>query len=71
MWTDRIGVKMSLGRLVTADGSFGGRIVWVELSRGRFVGGRIQAPQYQHLLCRQNITLLQLDTKREFSVLFH
>jgi hypothetical protein len=40
-WTDRIGVKMSLGRIVTADGSLGGRIVWVELSHGRFVGGRI------------------------------
>jgi hypothetical protein len=40
-WTDRIGVRMSLGRIVTADGSLGGRIVWVKLSRGRFVGGRI------------------------------
>jgi hypothetical protein len=40
-WTDRIGVKMSLGRIVTADGSLGGWIVWVELSHGRFVGGRI------------------------------
>jgi hypothetical protein len=40
-WTDRIGVRMSQGRIVTADGSLGGRIVWVELSRGRFVGGQI------------------------------
>jgi hypothetical protein len=40
-WTGRIGVRMSQGRIVTADGMLGGRIVWVELSRGRFVGGRI------------------------------
>ncbi len=39
--TDRIGVRMSQGHIVTADGSLGGRIVWVELSRGRFVSGRI------------------------------
>jgi hypothetical protein len=32
---------MSQGRIVTVDGSLGGRIVWVEMSRGRFVGGRI------------------------------
>ncbi len=38
---DRMGVKMSQGRIVTADSSLGGRIVWVELLRGRFVGGRI------------------------------
>ncbi len=40
-WMDRIGVRMSQGRIVTADGSLGGQIVWVELSRSRFVGGRI------------------------------
>ncbi len=40
-WMDRIGVRMSQGPIVTADGSLGGWIVWVELSRGRFVGGRI------------------------------
>ncbi len=40
-WTDRLGVRMSQGCIVTADGSLGGQIVWVELSRGRFVSGRI------------------------------
>ncbi len=35
------GVRMSQGQLVTADGSLGGRIVWVKLSRGQFIGGRI------------------------------
>jgi hypothetical protein len=40
-WTDCIGVRMSLGPIVTANSSLGGQIVWVELSRGRFVGGRI------------------------------
>jgi hypothetical protein len=40
-WMDRIGVRMSQGHIVTTDGSLGGWIVWVELSRGRFVGGRI------------------------------
>ncbi len=35
------GVRMSRGQIVSADGSLDGRIVWVELSRGRFVGGRI------------------------------
>jgi hypothetical protein len=32
---------MSQGWIVIAGGSLGGRIVWVEMSRGRFVGGRI------------------------------
>ncbi len=41
MWTDRIGGQMSQGRIVTADGLLGGRLVWVEMSHGRFVGGRI------------------------------
>jgi hypothetical protein len=42
-----MGVRMSQGRIVTADGSLGGRIVWVELSRGWFVGGQIVlAPGY-------------------------
>jgi hypothetical protein len=40
-WTDHLGVRMSQRRIVTAQGSLGGQIVWVELSRGRFVGGRI------------------------------
>jgi hypothetical protein len=35
------GVKRSPGHIVTADSSLGGRTVWVEKSRGRFVGGRI------------------------------
>jgi hypothetical protein len=30
-WTDRAGVRMSQGQIVTADGSLGGRIVWVEV----------------------------------------
>jgi hypothetical protein len=29
------------GAIVSAGGSLGGRIVWVKMSRGRFVGGRI------------------------------
>ncbi len=33
--------KNSQGQIVTADSSWGGRIVWVELLHGRFVGGRI------------------------------
>jgi hypothetical protein len=41
MWTDRIGGQMSQGRIVTADGLLGGRLVWVEMLRGRFVGGWI------------------------------
>jgi hypothetical protein len=40
-WTNHIGVRMSQGQIVTADGLFGGGIVWIELLRGRFVGGRI------------------------------
>jgi hypothetical protein len=40
-WTDRIGVRMSQRRIVIADSSLSGRIVWVELSRGRFVVGQI------------------------------
>ncbi len=54
-WTDRIGVRLSQGQIVTADGSLGGRIVWVKLSCGRFVGGRIvcgptQTPISQHIV---------------------
>ncbi len=46
-WTDRTGVRMSQERIVTAGGLLGGRIVWVEMSRGRFVGGRIvKAPEF-------------------------
>jgi hypothetical protein len=38
---DHTGVRMSKGQIVTADGSLGGLIVWVESLRGWFVGGRI------------------------------
>jgi hypothetical protein len=43
---------MRQGRIVTADGLLGGQIVWMELSSGRFMGGRIiKAPKYLlHLL---------------------
>jgi hypothetical protein len=40
-WMDHIGVRMSQGRIVTGDGTLGGWIVWIKLSRGRFVNGRI------------------------------
>jgi hypothetical protein len=40
-WTDRTGIRMSQGQIGTAEGLFGGQIVWVELSCGRFVCGRI------------------------------
>jgi hypothetical protein len=40
-WTDRSGERMSQGQIVKADSSLCGRIVWVELSCGRFVSGRI------------------------------
>jgi hypothetical protein len=44
-WMDHSGVRMSQGRIVTADGSLGGWIVWVELSLGRFVGKlMVEAP---------------------------
>jgi hypothetical protein len=50
-WTDRTGVRMSQGQIATAGGSLGGKIVWVEMLRGRFVGGRIVKAPYrtQHL----------------------
>jgi hypothetical protein len=47
-WMDRTGLRMSQGRIVTAGGSLGGRIVWVEMSRGRFVGGRIVKAPNNH-----------------------
>jgi hypothetical protein len=40
-WTDRIGVRISQGRIVTSYGSLSGRVAWVEMSRSQFVGGRI------------------------------
>jgi hypothetical protein len=50
-WRDRTGVRMSQGQIATAGGSLGRRIVWVEMLRGRFVGGRIVKAPYrtQHL----------------------
>ncbi len=42
--------RMSQGQIVTAGGSLGRRIVWVEMSCGRFVGGRIVKAPYQQLL---------------------
>ncbi len=48
--TDLTGERMSLGRIFTADGSLGRRIVWVKLLRGRFIGARTdKAP----LLCSE------------------
>jgi hypothetical protein len=47
-WTDQTGVRMSQGRIVTADSLFCGRIVWVEISPGKFASGRIvRAPEIQ------------------------
>jgi hypothetical protein len=40
-WMDCTGERMSKGQIDTADGSLAGWIVWVELSRGQFVGGQI------------------------------
>ncbi len=40
-WTDHIGVRMSQGRIVTADGLFSGQIEWLKFLRGWFVSGRI------------------------------
>jgi hypothetical protein len=40
-WMDCKGVRMSQRRILTIDGSLGGQIVWVEMSHGRLVGGRI------------------------------
>jgi hypothetical protein len=39
--TDRTGVRMSQGQIVTAGGLLSGQIVWVEMSLGQFVCGRI------------------------------
>jgi hypothetical protein len=45
-WTDRIGVRMSYGCIVTAEVSLGGLIASVEMLRGWSVGGQIvTAPQ--------------------------
>jgi hypothetical protein len=44
---------MSQGRLVTGDVSLGGRIMWVEMLRGRIVGGwivKVKAPNWQDLV---------------------
>ncbi len=38
---DCIGVRMFQERIVTADGSLGRRILWVEMSGGQLVAGRI------------------------------
>ncbi len=40
-WTDRIGVRMSHGCIVTAEVSLGGLIAWVEMLRGWSVGEQI------------------------------
>jgi hypothetical protein len=40
-WTDCVGVRMSQGRIVTADGSMGGQIVWIDMSRGWFGSEKI------------------------------
>jgi hypothetical protein len=42
--------KNLTGIIVTADGAFGGRIVWVKMLRGRFVGGRIVKVPYNRNL---------------------
>ncbi len=65
---DRIGVRMSQRRIVTADGSLGGRIVWVELSRDRLVGGwrhrtYIVKPVYK-------IELFEMNSKNEPLLMF-
>jgi hypothetical protein len=39
--TDHTGKRMSQGRIVTADRSLGGQIVWVKLLCGRFMVVRI------------------------------
>ncbi len=45
-WRDRTDVCLSKGQFGTAEGLLGGQIVWVELSCGRFVCGRIvKAPK--------------------------
>jgi hypothetical protein len=45
-WMDCTGVRMSRGQIVTPDGLLGGQMLWVELSRGQFVGGQIiKAPR--------------------------
>jgi uncharacterized membrane protein YdcZ (DUF606 family) len=38
---ESLGVRISKGRVVTADSLIGGQIVWVKLLCGQFVGGRI------------------------------
>ncbi len=40
-WTDLVSVRMSQGRIVTADGLLGGQIMWVEMSCSRFIDGWI------------------------------
>ncbi len=37
--------------IVTVDGMLGGRMVWVRMTRGRFVGGRnVKAPVHPGLI---------------------
>ncbi len=33
-------VEVAQKKIVTVDGTFGGRIIWVGMSHGQFVGGR-------------------------------
>jgi hypothetical protein len=40
---------MSQRRIATADGSLGGRIVWVELTRDRLVGGWMDRQGTAHI----------------------
>ncbi len=44
-WTDRIGSKLSQQTVCRMDGLSDGRLVWVEMSRGWFVGGWIVKAQ--------------------------
>ncbi len=66
-WTDRTGIRMSQGQIVTTDGSLGGQIVWVELSRGQFVGGRIiKAPYLGALVSFPTATIISTSIHHRF-----
>ncbi len=59
-WTDRTGVGMAQEWIVTAEGLLGGWILWVKMSHGWIVGGRIiSAPQlYANRVLFYHLTLL-------------